>query len=192
MAQTPPEPHTPLTRQGFLKLGLGFLASHLSDRVNEIPMVQAATALRLRPPGALAEAAFLNTCQPFCSACASACPKGAIFADPFGFPTIDPLKAPCVLCTDVPCTQVCPTGALTPLTDPRQIALGLAQIEVTQCLAYQGKACDVCITTCPISGEAITQTEGLPQILAEGCTGCGVCVFHCPQPGALQIRPQTP
>lgn len=179
----------PLSRQGFLKLGLGLLAGHLADSVNAMPLVAAASVARLRPPGALPEPAFLETCQAFCTACAGACPKSAITADPFGFPMVDPTVAPCVMCTEVPCTQVCPTSALAPLSSPLAIRMGTAQIEVTTCVAFSGQACSVCVDVCPITGTAITLTEGLPQVLADACTGCGVCVHHCPTPGAIGVIP---
>ncbi len=180
-----------LSRQAFLKQGLSevlrFLAEALPDSIDP-DLLNASAKPLLRPPGALPEEAFLTTCEPYCTACREVCPKEAIFQDAFGFPFITPEVSPCVMCTDVPCTQVCPTDALTPLSDPRAIRMGTAVIDLAVCTAYQGSGCHVCYDVCPIPEEAIRLTEGLPEILPIGCTGCGVCVFHCPTPEAIFIK----
>ena len=68
----------------------------------------------LRPPGAIAEEAFLQACTR-CTACAEACPHGAIFRAPArlrgaeGTPVLDPFRSPCRMCPDLPCVRACPT-----------------------------------------------------------------------------------
>ena len=76
----------------------------------------------LRPPGAISEKAFLQACSR-CDECIHACPKDAIQRAPkkMGFlihntPYIDPMRNPCVMCTDLPCIPACPDGALLPLS----------------------------------------------------------------------------
>ena len=181
-----------VSRKDFLSHSLrklmGHVAESLPDFSMKLPDVPAEKPV-MRPPGALPPEAFVSTCDPFCSECRDICPRQAIIQDAFGLPMLLPEQAPCVMCTDVPCTKVCPTGALLPLSDPKQIALGTAVIELTVCVAFQGEACRVCYDTCPLSDEAILRIEGLPQIVPESCTGCGVCVYECPTPGSLYIRP---
>lgn len=179
----------PISRKGFLKQGVSFLLSHVADGLSELPF-EKDTQPQVRPPGALPTEVFLKTCEPFCTACQAVCPRGAILHDAFGLAVIQAEQAPCVMCTDVPCTQVCPTGALTPLAEPRHIALGTAIIELTVCTAYRGSGCKACYDACPIPDEAIRVVEGLPQVVSEYCTGCGVCVYACPTPEALRIRPK--
>ncbi len=180
-----------VSRQEFLRQGWQSLLSFVAETLPDLPETDEQPSLPqvLRPPGALAEADFLKACEPFCNACRDVCPRNAIFQDAFGFPVIQPEASPCVMCFDVPCTQVCPTDALTPLHSPHAIRLGTAVIELTVCTAFQGSGCTTCYTSCPIPGQAIELVEGLPQIIAEGCTGCGACVYDCPTPTALHIRP---
>lgn len=178
-----------ISRKGFIKKGLGFVLSHVVENLPALPYSDSASKSYMRPPGALAETVFQATCQPFCTECLNVCPRDAIFHDDFGFPVIHPETSPCVMCFDVACTKACPTGALTPLDDPHQIALGTAVIELTVCTAYQGSGCKTCYEKCPIPNEAIQLVEGLPQVVPEQCTGCGACVYECPTPGALSIRP---
>lgn len=188
MADFLPDPQTPLSREGFLRLGLGMVVGHLAQQVEANPVVAAASAQRFRPPGAVAT--FTDLCQPFCSACAQACPKGAITADPFGLAMLDPAQTPCVLCTDVPCTAVCPSGALARLTDPSQIRLGVAQIDPASCIAYSGDSCTACVDSCPVPG-AMVAYDGLPNVVPDVCTGCGLCLSACPVPGAIGVSPKS-
>lgn len=194
--QTPPQP---VSRQAFLQHGWTFLLGKLAESLPEWPATTPSdrTTVRpalplastLRPPGAIAEAAFLDVCAPYCTNCRDACPRGSLLADAAGQPILIAEQAPCVMCVDIPCTQVCPTGALIPTADPRSIALGTAVIELTVCTAFRGSGCRTCYTVCPLPDEAIQLIEGLPQIVPESCTGCGVCVYECPEPGALTLRP---
>ncbi len=176
------------SRKAFLKQSFGFFMNRVAESLPDFSNQDATEKPLLRPPGAIAEKAFLTTCEPFCDVCRNSCPRNAIFQDRFGFPVIYPEESPCVMCTDVPCTKVCPTDALMPLETPKKIALGTAIIEITECTAFQGSGCKVCYEVCPIKNEAILLIEGLPQIVPEACTGCGVCVFTCPTSGAISIR----
>lgn len=177
-------------RKLFLQQSFAMLMAKVAEVLPDFSISKNPSLLRLRPPGALAEESFKATCQPYCSECRNVCPRDAILQDENGLPYIQPEQAPCVMCNDVPCTQVCPTDALLPLTAPRHIELGTAVIELTVCTAYEGSGCKVCYTMCPISNDAIQLIEGLPQIVPEHCTGCGVCVYECPTPQAISIRPK--
>src|SRR5439155_27223144 len=71
----------------------------------------------LRPPGALAESDFLETCSR-CGICVSVCPAQAIRIDKSaargdGAPYIIPSEMPCVVCEGLHCMNQCPSGALT-------------------------------------------------------------------------------
>jgi ferredoxin-type protein NapG len=191
--QNPEKPESePITRQAFLKQGMGMLMSQVANTLPSFSLPETSSkVVVLRPPGALSGEAFSSTCEPFCNECRDVCPRNSIFQDRLGLPYIDPTVAPCVMCVDVPCTKVCPTEALTPLLTPGEIDMGTAVIELTVCTAYQGSGCKVCYDTCPIPNTAIQITEGLPEIVPEGCTGCGVCVFSCPTPEAIAIRPKS-
>ena len=139
----------------------------------------------LRPPGALPEERFVDTCIK-CAKCAQACPYDSIemaslfWGDKQGTPVIHPREVPCYLCME--CPPVCPTGALdTALTEKREVAMGVAVIDPDRCLPYQGVICRACFERCPIYREAIVLRDELyPEVQPEACTGCGICEHVCP------------
>ncbi len=151
---------------------------------------------RLRPPGALAEPQFVQTCEA-CGKCVDACPARAIFlhdepgATAGKTPVIDPDRAACVICEGLLCTHVCPSGALLPLTEPEQIRMGLAEVYTPICSRTNGEKCVVCVELCPLGPAAIRFAgTGPPEVLPDGCTGCGVCQLHCPtSPKAIVVKP---
>lgn len=145
----------------------------------------------LRPPGAVDEEAFLSGCTK-CNACLEACPHDAILHAPpryrraAGTPTIDPIRQPCWMCDDFPCIPVCDPQVLR-LDLPKRI--GIAKIDVVNCLPYQGRACSKCVEECPVPG-AIQLDGDRPKIMEDICTGCGVCQFVCPAPdNAILLMP---
>lgn len=149
----------------------------------------------LRPPGALPERAFLDTCTR-CGECIAACPHDAIILAPerfrsaAGSPMLSPLDSPCRMCVDTPCISACAPQALR-LTPPKSpFRMGVAHIKTSDCLAHQGSFCSVCVERCPIEG-AITVTAGKPKIQARLCTGCGICHHMCPSPwNAILVMPE--
>ena len=76
-------------------------------------------ARALRPPGAVAERRFLAACVR-CGLCVRGCPwavlrlagEGETMAA--GTPYFHAREAACVMCQDLPCQRICPTGALGP------------------------------------------------------------------------------
>ncbi len=149
----------------------------------------------LRPPGAIAESLFLDTCTR-CGDCISACPHDAIVLAPerfrtaAGSPMLSPLDAPCRMCVDTPCINVCAPKALRLVPGESPFQMGIAYIKTSDCLAHQGSFCSVCVERCPIEG-AITITAGKPKIMANKCTGCGICHHVCPSPwNAILVMPE--
>lgn len=149
----------------------------------------AAPAL-LRPPGALAEQDFAALCTK-CGDCIGACPHNAIekapaqFRGAAGTPRIDPARAPCRLCEDMPCIRACEVGALQGEGE----ALGQAHIDRYNCLNSHGSSCRSCVEHCPVPG-AIDCEGALPRVHPNLCVGCGVCQFVCPAPiPAIAILP---
>lgn len=144
-----------------------------------------------RPPHAVPESEFVVGCTK-CDACIQACPPHAIFRAPesegilAGLPIIDADSQPCLMCDDMPCVPACEAGVLR-LDAP--LAMGKATIDSTDCIAYQGTTCTVCIERCPVEN-AITMEAGLPKIDQDICTGCGVCLYVCPAPSnAIHLLP---
>ncbi len=139
----------------------------------------------LRPPGALPETAFLETCLR-CGNCVDSCPADAIQSlqsdqpNLAGTPYIDPDLQPCVVCDSLECMQVCPSGALQKLS-AHEIQIGLAEVNYAVCLRSNGVDCRNCVDACPIGERAIRiDAEKRVKVLSAGCVGCGVCQHQCP------------
>lgn len=182
-------------RRGFFRDAMSRMINPLADYIQEriAPEVQTA---RLRPPGAIEESRFLDTCYR-CGKCVTACPADAIFlldrasGDATGTPAIDPDRIACVLCDGLQCTQVCESGALVKLSNPHSVAMGLAHVYEPLCVRTQGQSCTLCVDQCPLGDSAIHFTgDGPPEILSPGCVGCGVCQSCCPtSPKAITVIP---
>ncbi len=156
----------------------------------------------LRPPGAIAERDFLDTCYR-CGACVDACPASAITPlrspddELSETPAIRPAAAACVVCEGLQCTHACPSGALLPLDDPHLIRMGIAEVNASACVRSRDESCTECVDKCPLGPAAIRfNDEGPPEVLPPlvggegGCIGCGVCEFYCPTtPKAIVVKP---
>lgn len=150
----------------------------------------------LRPPGALAEHRFLSTCRR-CGSCVEACPANAIIAlrstdeSLHDTPVIDPDLAACVVCTDLSCMRVCPSGALSLVASPSEIDMGLAIVDHQQCVRSSGEECVKCVEICPLGEQAIrVDDQARVEVIAGGCVGCGMCQLVCPtRPKAIVVQP---
>lgn len=150
----------------------------------------------IRPPGALPEPAFLDTCYR-CGSCIEACPADALRRLPTpgesaaNTPYMDPDLSACTACEEVACTDACPSGALTLIEDRHLIRMGLAEVFLDRCVRTSGKECQICLDVCPIGESAIDiNAAGRVEIHPDACTGCGQCQFYCPtRPRAIQVRP---
>ncbi|MHC4401793.1 MAG: 4Fe-4S binding protein [Planctomycetota bacterium] len=146
---------------------------------------------RLRPPGSVEEACFPGMCIR-CGNCARACPAGIIGADDAGT-SVAGLLAPVVRFEDDYCredcrlcTQVCPSGALRPLSldEKQHTPMGLAKVDPSLCLLTDDRECDACARACPFEAIRIVWSEEeyvpLPHVEREKCPGCGACEVICP------------
>jgi len=155
-----------------------------------------ANNLILRPPGALKEKDFNAACIK-CGQCVRACPYDTLKLAtveqniPIGTPYFIPRKIPCYMCEDIPCMNACPTGALShDLADIEDADMGLAVIDMENCISYLGLRCEICHRVCPVQNKAITiehhprktskHAMFIPVVHSSDCTGCGVCEEACP------------
>jgi MauM/NapG family ferredoxin protein len=150
----------------------------------------------LRPPGALPEQQFKETCSK-CGECQRVCPAQCIQIDYSGyqgegFPYIDVNYMPCVLCDGLLCMQNCPSGALVP-TAREEIDMGTAVWHEDLCLRRQGQECTICVDRCPMGAAAIKLNDmGQVEVIEDGCTGCGVCQHDCPTyPKSITVVPRS-
>jgi ferredoxin-type protein NapG len=148
-----------------------------------------------RPPGALPERQFLDTCSR-CGECVRVCPAQCIKLDlsggnGAGAPYIDPSEMPCVLCSSLACMPACPSGALllTPLAD---IDMGTAVWNEHICVRSHGENCTLCVDNCPVGTAALQLIDNRIVVNEEGCTGCGVCQNKCPtDPKSIAVMPKS-
>ncbi|OPZ23097.1 MAG: quinol dehydrogenase periplasmic component [candidate division BRC1 bacterium ADurb.BinA364] len=147
----------------------------------------------IRPPGALPEEQFLQTCERT-GECIEACPASAIrpleSADPErdGTACINPDIQACVWCAEMPCMSACPTGALE-IVPRERVRMGLAAPAYRHCLRSEGEDCRACLDACPIGEDAIRIDEyGAIEVNPDHCVGCGMCQMHCPaEPRAIAV-----
>jgi len=156
--------------------------------------------IRLRPPGALPEPAFVEACVR-CLRCSNACPNDCIQFHgleaglSLAFtPFIKARERGCILCGE--CADACPTGALQPFEASREgwiasVDMGKARVNEGMCYSYNGRTCGACYRACPLAGQAIR--IGLyetPILNPELCVGCGLCEQSCLHlPQAIRVYP---
>jgi len=187
----------------------------LSQKAKSIPLPIPSETL-IRPPGALAEVKFLNTCIK-CDLCMKVCPtnviqpvilKGGLAS--FWTPSLDYQIGHCeYTCTK--CSEVCPTQAIKRISIEEKlgtgqfagnpIKIGTAFINRSLCIPYtQQIPCLVCQEVCPTSPKAIYTVEvsrtskgqqnvkiARPIVDASTCIGCGICQRECPVNYAIYV-----
>lgn len=173
----------------------GLFGEAPSAPASKAPTVAKAAVPVIRPPGAVPEPDFLAGCTR-CGDCLSACPHQAIVLAPerlrsaAGTPIIEPIGQPCLMCADTPCITACKPAVLRRTVGEPVPAIGIARISTVDCLAHQGTTCSSCRERCPVDG-AIALTGQRPQVVADRCTGCGICHHVCLAPrNAVLLMPR--
>lgn len=145
--------------------------------------------LPIRPPWALRESAFVETCQR-CDDCARACPERIIGRGRGGFPEIDFSNGTCLFCAE--CVTACPPQALAVQADRPPWSVK-AVLDCAACIAFQGVECRACADPCDTRALRFSfrpRGVGIPHVNLDTCTGCGACAQVCPA-GALGMRDQS-
>ena len=144
---------------------------------------------RLVPFGAVSVKHFYDHCTA-CQLCVSACKNGVLRPssdlEHFMQPVMGYENGYCrPECTA--CSQVCPAGAIKPVTvDQKQtIRIGVAKVNLDLCLPAQGKdSCGNCSYHCPSGAIRMVRQQGsrmqIPSVVEDRCIGCGACENLCP------------
>jgi ferredoxin-type protein NapF len=139
----------------------------------------------LRPPWALAEAAFLEACTR-CTDCQPVCPTGIISNSDSGYPVLDFSRGECSFCAA--CVDACSSGALQRAAAQPPWSLRAAIGE--HCLAAKQIECRICGDYCLVGAIRFVPRVGgvsLPVVDTARCTGCAACFAPCPTQ-AIRIR----
>ena len=158
----------------------------------------------VRPPGAIEEERFLQTCIR-CGACADSCPVRSIslahLADGLQNVGTPELRGYCMVfkgldnpspsksslwkhdvrgndeeVTCFNCINTCPSGALQ-IVNPSQLRMGIATVRKSYCRYWRFGSCGYpCASVCPF--DAISISNG-PVVDESKCVGCGQCDFVC-------------
>lgn len=178
----------------------------VSKGVKKLPAATQLSDRAIVPPGAGSQERFLASCTG-CGLCISNC-KGKCLqwaTDEYGwrgfmlpvmkFSGSNPGKCE-YECTA--CNNICPTGALIPLSLKRKklYRIGLAEFYSDLCLACTDDyPCGACAEHCPTGALEMVEDAAsgvtIPQVNTDLCIGCGNCEFACPvRPlAAIRIKP---
>jgi ferredoxin len=85
------------------------------------------------------------------------------------------------------CSQVCPAGAIKPVSVEQKLAvrIGVAHVNLDLCLPATGKdSCGNCAYHCPSGAIRMVRQSGsrmqIPTVSEDRCIGCGACENLCP------------
>ena len=147
---------------------------------------------RIVPAGARSLKDFYSRCTA-CQLCVANCPSGVLRPST----DLQHLMQPESSYEDgycrpecVKCSEVCPAGAILPLTPEEKSVthIGTAVVDYDLCVVNRdGVSCGNCARHCP--AEAITMVPvdphdrhslKTPAVIEEKCIGCGACEYLCP------------
>ncbi|MDD3153970.1 MAG: 4Fe-4S binding protein [Victivallaceae bacterium] len=135
------------------------------------------------PPGAGNARKFAAKCTA-CQLCTANCPAKIIVPAPGGDGpvSLDLRKGACQYNCNR-CSQLCPTGALTPLPleVKQKTKIAEAQFNAKVCIVFQeGQRCGRCAQACPVHAITLRKNTAPRPVDTNRCIGCGACQAVCP------------
>ncbi|NWK54398.1 4Fe-4S dicluster domain-containing protein [Verrucomicrobiaceae bacterium N1E253] len=184
-----------LSRRFFLSSTLALPAASLITEKDLPDALDQHNKRAVLPPGAKSLAHFQNFCTG-CQLCVTHCPDQVLkpsitqhglagFLQPYQDFSVSFCSYNCSNCS-----QVCPTGAIQPLTidERRAVRTGMVRFFKGRCVVKtEGTSCGACSEHCPTQAvHMVPWKDGLtiPEIEPDLCIGCGGCEFICP------VRPE--
>jgi len=147
---------------------------------------------RLVPFGAKGEKNFYNHCTA-CQLCVQNCPNGVLrpsldlghMMQPIMQYEVGYCRPECTKCS-----QVCPAGAILPITpeEKTMIHIGCAKVDRELCVVERdGVSCGNCARHCPVGAITMVpkdpndrRSPRIPTVDTAKCIGCGACENLCP------------
>jgi ferredoxin len=175
-------------REFLIKSGIlagGFAAGILLAKTGLTRLADYAKRFRILPPGAGDAVRFMQKCTA-CQLCTKNCPAAVIVPAPGGDGpvSLDLEKGACAYNCNR-CSQVCPTGAIRPLTleEKRHTKIAEARFNPQNCIVFQeNEPCGKCAEVCPVKA-VVLRKNGTPRpVKTNLCIGCGACQQICPAP----------
>lgn len=187
-----PKPQAPAdaSRRAFLIHGSIFLAGVAAGaalaKTGLQNILAAAKKLHILPPGAGSPEHFAAKCTA-CQLCTANCPAGIIVSSRGGSGVeLDLSRGNCKFNCNK-CSQICPTGAIAPLTlaVKQKTKIAEAVLDASHCLVYQGEVetCGRCGGVCPTGAIRLRKNTAPRPVDPSLCIGCGACQYVCPAPG---------
>lgn len=139
---------------------------------------------KILPPGAGNAERFVSRCTG-CQLCTRNCPAKIIVHAKGGGPvSLDLSRGYCHFDCNK-CSQVCPTGAIRPLTlaAKQKTKIAEAHFNPQKCIVFQNdEKCGRCAAVCPVHA-VLLRKNGTPRpVKTDLCIGCGACMEICPAP----------
>ena len=140
------------------------------------------------PPGSLSVKHFYQHCTA-CQLCVASCPNNVLRPSS----SLEHLMQPELsfergYCRPecVRCAEVCPAGAIRPITkeEKTEYHVGTARVNRDLCVAEDGTSCGNCARHCPVGAIQMVEDADrgvkIPAVNEALCIGCGACEHLCP------------
>jgi len=160
----------------------------IPEKESTIPVIK---KIHTTPPGSEGVEHFFSNCTA-CHLCVAACPTHVLqpsFLEHGIFNILQPyLNNSAAYCTFecIRCTEVCPTGAILPLTIDKKktLQIGKTNFVKENCVVEtEGTACGACSEHCPTKAVIMVAYKNslkIPEVKNDYCVGCGACEYACP------------